>query len=78
MLKCPTLEKKLKCLQTKTKANFPPHKNKGDIYNSPTEIIENVGSVGAVIYMHWPHCYEYYLQISYQLITLHHHIHLGM
>lgn len=39
MLKCPTLEKKLKCLQAKKKANFPPHKNKGDIYNSPTEII---------------------------------------
>lgn len=39
MLKCPTLEKKLKCLQAKKKANFPPHKNKGDIYNLPTEII---------------------------------------
>lgn len=40
MLKCPTLEKKLKCLQAKKKkANFPPHKNEDDIYNLPTEII---------------------------------------
>lgn len=23
----------------KKEANFPPHKNKGDIYNLPTEII---------------------------------------